>query len=214
MAIAAKSMRPMPGESTRNRIVHIAMNLASREGLESLSIGDLAKELGMSKSGLFAHFGSKEELQLATIEAAEKVFGHAVLESAFAAPEGLPRLRACLENYIRYLEDCIFPGGCFFSAVAAEYDDRPGRIRDRIAISMRKWSDVLLEQAKAARERDELKPDVDEEQLVFELKAYTHEANFSRRLLDDGLALGQALKAVGSRLDDVASRAGRAALRR
>ncbi len=214
MAIAAKGTRPMPGESTRNRIVIFAMNLASREGLESLSIGDLAKELNMSKSGLFAHFGSKEELQLATIEAAEKVFGHAVIEPAFESPEGLPRLRACLENYVRYLEDCVFPGGCFFSAAAAEYDDRPGRIRDRIAVSMRKWSEMLLEQAKAARMQDQLKPDVDEDQLIFELKAYTHEANFNRRLLDDGTALGQALKAIQSRLDDVGSRTGRAALRR
>ena len=203
----------MTGEATRGRIVTLAMNLASQHGLEAVSIGDLAKELGMSKSGLFAHFGSKEELQIATIEAAEGVFAKAILAPAESIPAGIGRLQAYLENYLRYLEDCVFPGGCFFSAAAAEYDDRPGRVRDRIALCMAKWVKVLLEQAQTAQRRGELQPGTDPAQLVFELKAFTHEANFSRRLLDDRQATLQALNAVRGRLWSAASRSGRALLK-
>lgn len=213
MSAAAGSIRAQQGEATRNRIVTFAMNQASRRGLEALSIGELAKELGMSKSGLFAHFGSKEELQIATIEAAEIAFGCANIEPAKAVPPGIGRLYAFLENYLKYLEDSIFPGGCFFSAVAAEYDDRPGRVRDRIAVSMQKWRDLLEGQARAAEQQGELQPGVDPVQLVFELKAFTHEANFIRRLLEDGSALDQARRAVRDRVYSVASEAGRAVLK-
>ena len=167
----------------------------------------------MSKSGLFAHFGSKEELQIAAIEAAEELFARTILAPAEAIPAGLGRLQAYLENYLKYLEDGVFPGGCFFSAVAAEYDDRPGRVRDRIAQSMSKWVKVLLEQAQTAQRRGELQPGSDPAQLVFELKAFTHEANFSRRLLDDRRAPLQALNAVHARLWNAASRGGRTLLK-
>ena len=166
MGATTTGARAQQGEATRARIVNFAMNRASLHGLESLSIGELAKELAMSKSGLFAHFGSKEELQIAIIDAAEKIFGHAVLVPACAHPSGLQRLRGFLENYIRYLTNGTFPGGCFFSAVAAEYDDRPGRVRERIALSMRKWTELLQTEGREARNAGELRDDVDEEQLV------------------------------------------------
>lgn len=188
------------------------MDLASRHGLDSLTIGELAKELEMSKSGLFAHFGSKEELQIATIAAAETVFGCAILDPAKEHRPGLCRLRAYLEGYLRYLDNRVFAGGCFFSAAAAEYDDRPGRVRDRIALSMRKWRDLLEEQAAAAKENGELLPDLDPLQLVFELKAFTHEANFSRRLLDDEDVQGRARRGICDRLLNAASPQGREAL--
>jgi AcrR family transcriptional regulator len=212
MGTAPTGSRLLQGEATRSRILKAAMDLASRHGLDSLTIGELAKELEMSKSGLFAHFGSKEELQIATIGAAEIVFGCAILEPAQSHSPGLCRLRAYLENYIQYLDDRVFPGGCFFSAAAAEYDDRPGRVRDRIVVSMRKWRDLLEEQAMVANQNGELLPDVDPLQLVFELKAFTHEANFNRQLLDDEDVEGRARRGIRDRLWNAASEAGRMAL--
>ncbi len=188
------------------------MDLASRHGLDSLTIGELAKELDLSKSGLFAHFGSKEELQIATIEAAEKVFGGAIVKPAETSPPGLCRLSAYLENDIRYLEDRVFPGGCFFAAAAAEYDDRPGRIRDRIALSIGKWRDLLTQQARIASENAELIPSVDPFQLVFELKAFIHEANFNHQLLHDEDVHVRARRGIRDRLWNAASEFGRRAL--
>ena len=204
--------RSHQGEQTRNRIVNCAMNVASRQGLDALSIGELAKELGMSKSGLFAHFGSKEELQIATIQAAEATFSQAIVHPAKEHPTGLAQLRALLVNYLRYLENCVFPGGCFFSAVSAEFDDRPGRVRDRIALSERKWRDLLEAQARAAHDKGELNDGVDPVQLVFELKAFIHEANFNRRLLDDTNVIQNALRAIENRLTTSASETGRSVL--
>jgi len=209
---ATSGVRSHQGENTRNRIVHFAMNLASRHGLDALSIGELAKELGMSKSGLFAHFGSKEELQIATIEAAEETFGCAIIESTLEMPEGLGQLQALLTNYLGYLENSVFPGGCFFAAVAAEFDDRPGRVRDRIALSMRKWRGLLERQATIAHQNGQLREGVDPVQLVFELKAFTHEANFNLRLLEDQGVTQHAKVAIRSALKAAASEAGASVL--
>src|SRR5215467_8727521 len=112
------------GAATRAAILDRAVDLASGEGLEGLTIGRLAAELEMSKSGLFAHFGSKQELQLATVEAAALRFRDAVIEPARQAPEGAPRLRAMAERYLDHID--LYSGGCFWGATSAEYDDRPG----------------------------------------------------------------------------------------
>jgi AcrR family transcriptional regulator len=207
--MAPASVRVLQGEATRARILKVATDLASQHGLESLSIGELAKELTMSKSGLFAHFGSKEELQLATIEAAEEIFTGAIIIPACSASSGMARLQAFLEGYMAYLHKRVFPGGCFFSAVAAEYDGRPGRVRDRIAISMRKWRTILESEAHAAQAGGELAEGVDPVQLVFELKAFTHEANFNRELLDDEDVHYRALRGIRDRLWLAASDFGR-----
>jgi AcrR family transcriptional regulator len=212
MNASSGGARSQQGEQTRNRIVNCAMNVASRQGLDALSIGELAKELGMSKSGLFAHFGSKEELQIATIQAAEATFSRAIVHPAKEQPAGLSQLRALLVNYLRYLENCVFPGGCFFSAVSAEFDDRPGRVRDRIALSERKWRALLEAQARTAQEKGELIDGADPVQLVFELKAFVHEANFNRRLLDDADGIQNAWRAIENRLLTSASATGRTAL--
>ena len=119
------------GAQTRAAILDRAVDLASIEGLEGLTIGRLAAELRMSKSGLFAHFGSKQELQLATVGAAAERFRTAVIEPAMSAPDGAPRLRAMGERYLDHLD--LYPGGCFWGATSAEYDDRPGPVRDAIA---------------------------------------------------------------------------------
>jgi AcrR family transcriptional regulator len=133
------------GSSTRASILDRAVDLASAEGLEGLTIGRLATELQMSKSGLFAHFGSKQELQLATVGAAAKRFRAAVIDPAQELPDGGPRLRAMAERYLDQLQD--YSGGCFWAATSAEYDDRPGPVRDAIAASLDAWLGELERQA-------------------------------------------------------------------
>ncbi len=166
----------------------------------------------MSKSGLFAHFGSKEDLQIATIEAAELMFADTVMLPAFEAAPGLGRLASLLEGYIRYLEDAVFPGGCFFSAVAAEFDDRPGRVRDRIVVSMRKWDDKIMSEIRRGIEADEILEDVVPEQLAFELEAIAPQANFNRRLMGDAQAFVRARSAIRCRLASVSTSKGKAIL--
>ncbi len=203
------SSRARQGEETRRNIVRLAVDVATRHGLDSLSIGDLAKELQMSKSGLFAHFGSKEDLQIATIEQAERVFGAIVVKPAGDVKPGLARLIALLEGYIRYLERSV-SGGCFFSAAAAEFDDRPGRVHDRIAESMRRR--MIESEARSAVESGELESAVDPEQLAFELEAYTHHANFVRRLLSEDRAMARARHGIYQQLSNLTTRKGRTIL--
>jgi len=164
------------GERTRAAILDRAVDLASVEGLEGLAIGRLASELRMSKSGLFRHFGSKQDLQLATVGAARDRFVAMVLEPASAAPDGAPRLRAMAERYLDYLDS--FPGGCFWGATASEFDDRPGPVRDAIAASMDAWMAELVRQAQAAGIAD---PD----RYAFELYAVVMAANSRWRLSGD-----------------------------
>src|SRR5262249_21865538 len=118
---------------TRNEILRTSMDIASAEGLEGLSIGRLATELQMSKTGIFAHFGSKEQLQLATVEAAKQVFLEQVVQPSLTHPRGIPRLCAMLENWIGYVERVVFRGGCFFSPPASRVFKRPGPLSGDIA---------------------------------------------------------------------------------
>src|SRR5215210_5002290 len=154
---ASAKARRAHGERTRQAILEAAMHIASEEGLEGLTIGRLAAELSMSKSGLFAHFGSKEELQLATVEAAREVFVREVIRPAFEAPKGLARLWRLCDVWLGYVRREVFRGGCFFAAAAAEFDGRPGPVRDRVAAIMREWLAVLgrsVSEAQAAGQLD------------------------------------------------------------
>src|ERR1700752_442562 len=130
------------GLRTRRAILRNAVNIASVEGLEGLTMGRLASVLRISKSGLFAHFGSKEDLQCAVVEEAREIFVERVVRPAYQF-QGLQRLRALCENWLAYGEHRVFPGGCFFSAASLEFDDRPGRVRDRIVELMKKWQASL-----------------------------------------------------------------------
>jgi AcrR family transcriptional regulator len=209
----ATTSRAQQGEETRRTILRLAVDVASKRGLDALTIGELAKELHMSKSGLFAHFGSKEDLQIETIAAAEMMFGEAIVKPAFEESPGLARLASLLEGYIvRYLEQSVFSGGCFFSAAAAEFDDRPGRVRDRIAVSMRKWNDKIEGEVRNGIEAGDLNPSIEPAQLAFELQAITHHANFSRRLMGDERAFARARYAIYERLTAVTTPHGRAVL--
>lgn len=179
--------------STRSAILERAVNLASVEGLEGLTIGRLASELNMSKSGLFAHFGSKEDLQVATAETAAARFYTEVVAPAQSEPEGGARLRGYCAAYIDYLERGVFPGGCFWAAAAAEFDDRPGPVRDVISAGVLGWMGELERQAAIAEVQEPAA-------LAFEIYSLGLGANACSRLLSDGGAFGRARAAIERRL--------------
>lgn len=183
--------RRLRGERTHREILATAVDIGSREGLQALTIGGLAAHIGVSKSGLFAHFGSKQELQLATIDAARRIFREEVIEPALAAPEGLPRLEATLAAWLDYFRRDVFPGGCFFQAASLEFDGRPGPVRDSILEVMGQWLGWLTDLAS----RSELPAGLQPAQLAFELNAIGLATNWQRQLLDDGEVLERAERA-------------------
>ncbi|MGH2907483.1 MAG: TetR/AcrR family transcriptional regulator [Solirubrobacterales bacterium] len=185
----ASSTTTQQAPGTRERILAHAVQIASAEGLEALTIGRLATDLGMSKSGLFGHFGSKEELQLATINAGSEIFARTIIVPALKKPAGDERLTALAENFIGYLEKSTFDGGCFWGSVSAEFDNRPGPVRDLIQEKLGHWLNVLREQAKAAGADD---PD----QLAFELHALGQGANSSYQLFGDPAVFDRARRSI------------------
>jgi AcrR family transcriptional regulator len=163
--------RRSDGERSRSAILDTAAQLATVEGIGGLSLSRLADEVRMSKSGLFAHFGSKEELQLATIERANEIFDERVLEPASNASGGLERLRLLADGYLRYIEADTFPGGCFFASVLAEVDTHPGPVRDRLTRFLSDWLGELESSVRDAQSDGEIDPSEDPGQLVFEIEA-------------------------------------------
>jgi AcrR family transcriptional regulator len=185
---------------TRREILDLAVDIASADGLEGLSIGRLAAKLQMSKTGIFAHFGSKEQLQLATVEAAKQVFLVQVAQPAMAQPRGLPRLQAMLEAWIGYVERIVFRGGCFFAAASAEFDSRPGPVRDEIASLTKAWLVALQNEIAFAVRSKEMRSSVDPVQLAFEVHAFVQEANWAFKLFDDKSAFTRARCAIASHI--------------
>jgi AcrR family transcriptional regulator len=188
------------GQRTRAAILQAAAQLASVEGLEGLSIGQLANATDMSKSGLYAHFGSKEELQLATIEAARETFVNDVVRRGLRAPRGVRRLLATCDAFLSHVRRKVFPSGCFFVGAAAEVGTRRGRVHDAIASQQREWVDLLERLARAAQRAAELPTDIDPAQLAFELEAMLVTANILYILHDDESALRRAQDAIYQRL--------------
>jgi AcrR family transcriptional regulator len=184
---------------TRQVILAKAMDLASLEGLEGVSIGRLADALGMSKSGVIGHFASKQDLQLATVEAARVRFESEVLGSIEGEP-GIDRLRAMTESWIQYIEGEHFSGGCFFWAASAEFDGRPGVVRDRLAELTARWLDAIGAEARLAQRLGEIDEGEDPAQLAFELHAYVQEANWSYQLLEREDSFTRARRAVDRRI--------------
>ncbi|MGW1992491.1 TetR/AcrR family transcriptional regulator [Embleya sp. NPDC001921] len=200
MSASPTDGRVRKGDRTRQAIVRRAADIASVEGLEGLSIGRLAGDLEISKSGVFAHFGSKEELQLAAIGAATDIYIEHVVAPAQAEPAGLLRLWRLTEGWIAYSRDRVFPGGCFFFNTSAEFDARPGRVRDALARSWRGWRELLIAEAEAAKTTGEAPADLDAAQLVFELIAFLETANGISMLHDDKSAYARATTAIRTRL--------------
>ena len=188
------------GLRTRRSILCKAVNIASIEGLEGLTIGKLATALGISKSGLFAHFGSKEDLQLAAVDEAREIFVDRVVRPA-SKYHGLKRLKALCENWIQYAEEQVFPGGCFFSAASLEFDDRPGMVRDKIVGLMQKWLGIVEQAARDAQLRGEIKKSANVRQLAFEIQALAMGANWSSRLFRDASVFDCVRRAILQRIE-------------
>lgn len=157
------------GEETRSAVLTHALALASRLGLDGVTIGLLADEVGLSKSGLFAHFKSKEALQVAILDEAAARFVAGVVSPALRKPRGEPRVRALYENWLQWIRSDFLPGGCIFIQAMVELDDRPGPARDRLVSTQRDWIDTLATAARIARDEGHFRADLDPEQLAQEL---------------------------------------------
>lgn len=206
-------LRLSQGAQTRQKILETGVDIASVEGLEGLTIGRLATELEMSKSGLFAHFGSKEELQLATLETARAIFVEEVIRPALVAERGLARLHAMLEAWISYVERGVFRGGCFFAAASAEFDGRPGPVRDQVARVTKSWLDALEDEVHEAQSLSQLNAKIDPAQLAFELHSFGLEANWASQLQGDKRAFDRARQAIQRGLESAATAKGVRTLR-
>lgn len=185
---------------TRAAILHKAARLATVDGLDGLTIGGLADAIGMSKSGLYAHFGSKEDLQLATIASARETFVAEVFVPALDAPQGIRRLYAGCDAFLSHIERRVFPGGCFFTVAAVDVGTRTGAVRDAVAAQQRDWIELLGRLAGRAMELGELDRDDDPEQLAFELNAVLVAASTTFVLQGDAEVFDRARAAVRRRL--------------
>ena len=200
--ISAQRLRRKPrsdGERSRRTILDAAAKLATVDGLEGLSIGRLANHIGMSKSGLYAHFGSKEDLQLAAIETASAIFDAEVIAPAEQKTTPLEKIETLCEQFLSHVERRVFPGGCFFASAAAEFDTHPGPVRERIAEFQRGWTDLLVQLVRDAQAAGQLRTE-DPDQLVFELNGYLIMANMAFLLYGSNQPIDRAREAVAARL--------------
>jgi AcrR family transcriptional regulator len=193
------------GLRTREAILASAVDIASVDGLDGLTVGSLATRLRMSKSGLFAHFGSKEELQLATVEVARQIFIDKVTRPAIAAPKGMPRLWGLINQWLVLVEKRVFTGGCFFSAASFEFDSKRGVVHDRIAAIMREWMDVLTRAVEQARKAGHIGAKVNATRLAYEIHGVAMGAHWAHQLLDDKQAYSRARVTVLEKLRSIAT---------
>ena len=181
---------------TRAAIIDRAVQTASVEGLEGVTIGRLADDLGLSKAGVIGHFGNKAVLQRAALQQARAIFTAQVWDVAEGEEPGLPRLRAVCEAWIKHITHSPFPGGCFMCTVATEWDAREGELHDDVKKNWRLWLKVLAREAATARDHGDLAPDADPDQIAFELNAIAMGLNQSLQLFDDRRAPARARRAV------------------
>ena len=191
--MSPQALKTSKGEETRAQILDAAVQQASEAGFESLTIGTLAGRTGLSKSGLFAHFGSRTDLQIAALDEASRRFTEAVFMPALKAPRGLKRVRALFENWIVWPEHAKLRGSCPMQAASAEYDDQPGPMRDAVAERQRHLARELAKAVQLAVESGELRPDTDARQFVFEMFGLVLAYYHTQRLLGDTGASARAL---------------------
>jgi AcrR family transcriptional regulator len=184
------------GERTRAAILDAALRIVSKAGLDGLTIGTLADATGMSKSGLFAHFGSREELLLAVLAHGQAEFTAVVFQPAMAKPRGLPRLKAMFINWLDWTESAELPGGCPMIGGATEFDDKPGPVRDMLAGGQRTWIETLKRTVRQAVEEGQLPAGTDPEQIAFEMFGIALVVHHHRRLLGYPKARARALAAL------------------
>lgn len=187
---------PADVADSRASTVAAAVDLASVEGLEGITIGRLAGALGMSKSGLIGRFGDKEAMQRAVLDAAVARFTDAVWRPAAPAAPGLPRLAAIIDAWIAHLRDGVFPGGCFVTTASVEYDARPGPLHDDVAAVVRRWLGVLEAEARHAHDAGDLPAGRDPADVAFELHALASGGSVAARLLGDPAALDRTHRAM------------------
>ncbi|MED7926659.1 helix-turn-helix domain-containing protein [Nonomuraea sp. LP-02] len=192
--------RRLRGLRSREAILEQAVALASVEGLDGLSLGRLAAATGTSKSGFFAHWRDKEQLQLDAVEWAARQWTERIVAPALQAPAGVRRLFALHEARLRFYGEGVLPGGCFFFTVQAEFDDRPGALRDRVARAMNDWQEFIRRQVTEAVSMGELAEGVDAAQLAYEIDALGEMVIIHSRLLDGPASLVHARRAVLQRL--------------
>ncbi|AXK31750.1 TetR/AcrR family transcriptional regulator [Streptomyces armeniacus] len=197
--------RVVRGNQTRRLILARTVEIASVEGLEGLSLGRLASELELSKSGVFALFGSKEELQLATVRAAVKIYVEHVLRPMEELPAGIARVWHLCTGWLAYSEGRVFPGGCFFYSASAEFGARSGKVHDALADARADWLAYVGQTIEEARTAGELRADTDVPQLAFEIHSFLEAANSESVLLDDFSCYRRAAKAVHARLHAAAT---------
>ncbi|MBA3902398.1 MAG: TetR family transcriptional regulator [Rhodocyclaceae bacterium] len=197
------------GEETRQAILDEALALASKIGISGLSVGSLAERTGMSKSGLFAHFGSKEEMQIAVIRESQERFADVVVRPALKEPRGLPRLRAMFGNWLGWTQKIKLPGGCLLISAASEFDDQPGPVRDAVAAGQKVWRDTLAHAVGMAVEAGELRPDTDIDQFVFEMVGIVLVCQQNRRLFHDKGSDKRAFEAFDRLVRDRAATGGK-----
>jgi AcrR family transcriptional regulator len=195
--------RRADGEKSRNAILREAAQLATVEGLGGITIGRLASAVGMSKSGLFAHFGSKQELQLATIEIASDVYDELVVAPALLEPTGIGRLRALAERFLEHVESDIYPGGCFFASVAAEMDTHPGPVRDLAVRVTTEWFAEIVQAVRDGQAEGAIDRSEDPEQLAFEIDSYLLLANAQYVVVRDSTPIDRARRAIERRLGEL-----------
>jgi AcrR family transcriptional regulator len=210
---AAPSRPLRKGETTRAAIIEQALSMAQREGLEGLTIGALAERLDMSKSGVFAHFGSREELQLAVLKQYASRFVDAVMRPAVAHTRGLPRLRALLENWLAHLAEEI-EAGCILIGAACEYDDRPGPLHDALVDIIEGWKGELLQSIRMAQSEGHLDRRADAHQMVFEIYGLMLAMHQDARLLHSNQSLQRARHGLARLIDAARPRADNAPAKR
>ncbi len=176
--ITEQPRRRSDGEQTHQTILDRAVKLASIEGVNQITLGRLAQATGVSKSGVYAHFKSKERLQMEIIEAASEIYEREVISPGLQAPEGLPRLKNLFEAFMDYVERDVFPGGCFFAGLISEFDAQSGPIHEAIVTGHREWEGLVISLIRDAQERGEIDPGVDPAFLAFQLDAVKDHANF------------------------------------
>jgi len=200
MNAQAQTASRTKGERTRATILDEALRIVSKAGLDGLTIGTLADATGMSKSGLFAHFGSREELLLAVLAHGQAEFTEVVFQPAMGKPRGLPRLRAMFVNWLDWTESAELPGGCPMIGGASEFDDRPGPVREMLAGGQRTWIETLKRAVRQAVEENQLAENTDPEQIAFEIFGIALVVHHHRRLLGYKKARERALLALDSLL--------------
>lgn len=197
---AKEDGRRIRGDRTRREITERAAEVASVAGLSGVSLHQLARDLGISKSGVAAAFGSKQDLEVATVATAAEIFVEHVVEPAMSKRAGRPRLRALIDAWFAYIEARVFPGGCFMAAVLPEYDTQPGPVRDALNDGRTAWTELLAEQVAVMQEQGQLGTELSPQAVAFEIDAILAAANLDRNLSDGTSALTQARRVLKVRL--------------